>query len=282
MEKGTADRMGLMTLGVGRAVSSAEYLLSIAAFPLEPAIEELAACPLVSQHSCDGIVVDLETTADLREVLSTITVPYVMVNPAEAYSHDAVFPNDSLAAQMAVEHLISEGHRRIAYISAEGHATSCEARRQGYEMTMYRNDLKPLPIHTMRRRDPHDVAPPDASREQRMREVDQIVDALLAEPHPPTAIITYNGYTAVILNRVAYQRNWRIPDEFSVVSCDDNLSLDRLSPRITAVDSKRDVVGSEAVRMLVEKVSSPETPLPSTYVDGVLRRRDSVLTLRGA
>jgi DNA-binding LacI/PurR family transcriptional regulator len=145
---------------------------------------------------------------------------------------------------------------------------------QGYEMTMYRNNLKPV-IKTLTPKGT------PTSREEQTQDLANLLDPLLNEPDPPTALVTYDADFAVRLTWLAYDRHWRLPEKFSVVSCDTSQNLSRLSPRITAMNNQLDVIGSEAVRMLLKKIESPHTPQPSRYVKGELKIFESVKDLNG-
>jgi LacI family transcriptional regulator len=272
-----ADRLGLLTLGVGQVVGAEHYLLSLAMFTSESRAEELANCPLLAQRTCDGFLIDLEGIPDLPDLLQGLTVPYVLINPAVDQPVDAVFPNDRRAAELAVNYLISKGHRRIAYLTGTGSLVSVRARREGYELAMYRDGLSPFPIPEIPSQ-LTDLSIPHVIRHaEKLRLLGQVVDSWLADPDPPTAVVCYDGPHASRLAELAYQRGWRLPETFSIVACDDELPLQRGALPITAVDLRRDVIGSEAVRMLMAKLAAPDRRIPSRRIDGCLLERDSVL-----
>src|SRR5258708_39572473 len=82
---------------------------------------------------------------------------------------------------MALEHLIAQGHKRIAYIGGARRTSALRERLTGYRSTMKRHGLSAEPI----------VSCP-ATREQGAR----VIRDLLRAPEPPSAAGCYNRVIA--------------------------------------------------------------------------------------
>ncbi len=96
---------------------------------------------------------------------------------------------------------------------------------------------------------------------------------------PPTAILTYDASSALYLMHALYLRKWFVPDRVSVMSCDDEILLHRAIQPVTAVDLNRTLMGVEAARMLLEKMSIPGRQLPTQFIQGTVIERLSVATI---
>jgi DNA-binding LacI/PurR family transcriptional regulator len=73
-----------------------------------------------------------------------------------------------------------------------------------------------------------------------------------------------------------YLKKWFVPEKISLISCDDEIPLERNALPMTAVDLNRATLGEKATRMLLEKIAQPEKRLPSQSVEGTLIERMSV------
>lgn len=148
----------------------------------------------------------------------------------------------------AVHHLYSLGHRRICYVAgpqgsaasaARWAASSAEAERLGIELVSTINFI------------PQHANGPAAA------------DAALGTG--ATAALVYNDLLAIaMLGRLA-DRGIRVPEDFSIVGCDDSYGASFCSPSLTTVTTPSLRIGREATSMLLARLSG-RTPLLGTSV----------------
>jgi LacI family transcriptional regulator len=62
---------------------------------------------------------------------------------------------------------------------------------------------------------------------------------ILDQPEIPTAVVTANDLTAIGCLRAAYQRGVRVPDDLSIVGCDDIALSDIVLPPLTTLRISR-------------------------------------------
>ena len=92
------------------------------------AVEELLG------YRCAALVVIGSDLSDqrMRAMAQRVSVPMVVVGGARASSaYDVVCSAGDVGTRLAVDHLLTLGHRRIAYLSADAMA-SARVRRKGY------------------------------------------------------------------------------------------------------------------------------------------------------
>jgi DNA-binding LacI/PurR family transcriptional regulator len=155
-----------------------------------------------------------------------------------------VVNDDWLGATLAVEHLLSLGHERIAHIHA-GSAPSAQARRRAYETAMRRAGMAEQ-IRVV------EGAFTDAGGVYGTR-------ALLELQPRPTAIFAPDDLAAVGALREVQDQRLRVPDDVSVVGY-DNIPWSGLRQiNLTTVNQPRFEMGTAAVGLLLERVGRNRT-----------------------
>jgi LacI family transcriptional regulator len=187
------------------------------------------------------------------------TTPVVLVDrPAPGLQADLVGIDDRAATACAVDHLVSHGHRRIAYVGDHPDVPTSRARLEGYHETMAARGLE-ISEGLIRADcpDPHSAA--------------QATRTLLAD-QAPTAILS--AATRCSLGVVPALHAEKRTD-VAVVGFGDFAMADTLQPGITVIDHPADGVGLAAVRCLTERLVQPDKPVVTTHVPVHLIRRGS-------
>ncbi|WP_205660561.1 LacI family DNA-binding transcriptional regulator [Amycolatopsis antarctica] len=172
--------------------------------------------------------------------------PVVLVSRTSRSSTvDTVNDDGQAGAALAVDHLVSLGHRRIAHLDGGGAATA-GARRRGYRAAMLRHGLRPRVVpseHT-------DTAGEKAARE--------LLDSR-ARTELPTGLLAGNDVNAVGAISALEEAGLRVPGDVSVVGY-DNTSLAALRHvSLTTVDQPRSEMGRLALDALLERVRGGRT-----------------------
>jgi DNA-binding LacI/PurR family transcriptional regulator len=160
----------------------------------------------------DGLlVVSLRLLADEVRRLEEAVVPTVVID-AGVESLPSVVVDDVAGGELAAQHLLALGHRRIAYIGDAVESrfgwTSSTRRLLGLSHALAAADLE-LPAELVRE-GPH-------GRETAIG----LATELLRLPDPPTAIFAHSDTQALGALEAAEQLGRRVPEELSVVGFDD-------------------------------------------------------------
>ncbi len=153
-----------------------------------------------------------------------------------------------LAGELATQHLLGYGHRRIAAILEEPVQLT---RRQGYQSALAEAGLS-LP--------PEYVRQGDSSFESGY----QGALALLDLPEPPTAIFTGNDWMAFGALEAIASRGLAVPQDISVVGVDDIVLAARSNPRLTTISTPKREMARAATELLlryIHHIDIPEKPL---------------------
>jgi len=143
---------------------------------------------------------------------------------------------------MAVEYLLSLGHKRIAIIAGPPSFRCSLDRIAGYRSAL---EAAGIPI------DPNLIRPGDF----RLQSGYTQTMALLALPDPPTAIFAGSDMQAMGIYKALYLRNIRVPEGVSVIGFDDIPFTGIVSPSLTSVRQPLFDMGRVATTMLLRLVA---------------------------
>ena len=183
--------------------------------------------------------------------------PIVMIN-REVEGVPSLVVDTAAGMRKAVRHLAVLGHRRIAYLSGPRNswvngqrwqAVRGEAAELGLEVTF----LGPFPPN---RRGGEDAA-----------------DALVLGK--VSAAIGYNDLIAIGALQRLRATGVRVPDDLSLIGCDDIFGADLTAPGLTTIAGPADKLGSQAVDALHARLSGRGDGLGSVTFDSHMVIRGS-------
>lgn len=208
---------------------------------------ELAATHILRRQRVDGIIVaDPSVPETFLPPASGSGTPAILIN-SQQY-HYSVGTDNPSATEEAVNHLLSLGHRRIAYIGSLRNAPESRERQAGYERALRRFGITP---------DPTLVAEGEAGWEHAGW---AHTERLLRLPAPPTAILCFNDLTAIGALGAAQAAGLAVPADLSLIGFDD-ISLTRyLNPPLTTVSQDREQLARVAVEMVLALLDGSEPP----------------------
>jgi DNA-binding LacI/PurR family transcriptional regulator len=161
-------------------------------------------------------------------------------------------------AQLAVEHLIAQGHRQIGHVSGPPDWTDGAERAEGW-----RNALRTAGL-------------PDAL----LLEGDWSagsgyqIGRRLAETRSATAIFVGNDQMALGLLRAFAEAGVRVPDDVSVVGFDDQPESGYFTPPLTTVRQDFEELGRRCMDIMLKEIEAG-APVSSTIVTPELVLRAS-------
>ena len=191
------------------------------------------------ERRVDGLIVASSRTTDAYAAqLASEDIPVVCINgPLGQFAH-AVQIDHRKGARLAVEHLASLGHTRIAHITGAVGVPTRQERLAGY-----RAALKDLGLSY----DPSLVIAGVTS----IADSHDAVAGLLGLAAAPTAIFAFNDRWAIGAYAAVRDAGLRIPADVSVVGFDD-LEMDEwVQPALTSVRQPRREMGRIAADVLL-------------------------------
>lgn len=195
--------------------------------------------------------------------------PIVAVNePVTGKEVPFVGVDNFEGARVATEHLISQGHKRIAFI---GRSTSRELNRlreEGYRTALAGAGL---PI------DPKLIIDGEGTTEsgRAAAELMFVRDAL------PTAFFCVNDMTALGVIIALNARRYDLPREFSVMGFDDISFASFVSPSLTTMKQPRHRIGEAAMELLLKMLAGEQQRAQQILLRAELIVRNSVSRASG-
>jgi LacI family transcriptional regulator len=192
----------------------------------------------------DGLLLAAGGVHGAREdELERLGVPWLCVNRMGPGRRRYVVLDDERAAALAVEYLVSLGHRQVALIAGPVDSDSAARRRVGYEHAIDAAGLAPGPVV-------HGNYTPQGGAEA--------MERILQRRERPTAVLAANVASAIGVLYAARRDGVRIPDDLSVIAVHDLTVGAYLDPPLTSIRMSLDGLGERAVRLLLEHSADAE------------------------
>jgi len=206
----------------------------------------------LTDQRIDGCLVIDPAPAEVNRLLAIAGVPTVLINQVSSLGIPQVRADDARAIQLLVAHCQALGHRRIAYVMRPrlGHPSEQE-RQAAFRTAAPRGS--PLWIEEL------------AGIPGRCRGADA-----------PTALIAYNAHDGIDLLRLLTASGVRVPQDMTLVACDDTLEARLVQPALTVVDTPILAMGVRAAEIVEDLIEGRRQPGPDIIVlAGQLHIRES-------
>lgn len=196
---------------------------------------------------------------------------------------DAVLADNKQGALLAVRHLLSGGHTRIACITAPDRPTSIQDRINGYEQALREAGILPLAAVSLALR-PGQPSGGSTLPDYTEDELAPVAN-LLKMRDAPTALFCINDFIALGVMRHLLAHRARVPHDVALVGFDD-LAISAYMPvPLTTVAQPKQAIGMQAAELLLSRLAKPalaprEVILPTELVirasSGALRNSEPV------
>ena len=223
---------------------------------------EHALTSSMSRHRVDGVIIAPASRDHqyLRQE-QVAGVPFVFIDrPPHLLDADVVLSNSRAGSSFAVNHLISHGHRRIAFLGDLTTIYTAEERYQGY--------VHALGAHGL------DVDPAVIARDLRTSEAAHVMAGhLLDATHPPSAF--FAGQNLLTIGAVRAIRERGLQQRVALVGFDDFDLADLLEPAVTVVAQDPVAMAQEAARMLFSRIDGDHGPSRKKIIETTFISRGS-------
>jgi len=227
----------------------------------------------VGWEKVDGVLVSGWAT---QEILPHIPAPMPLVSlmvplPGRA----SVFADDFSGAMQATEHLISQGHKRIAYLHGRDPAGAAQ-RVLGFQTALQNAGLK-APKKRRQKLAGHlelGAQFTEAGYEAMKNWLRNGWSELNC-----TALLAHNDEVAIGAMTSLREAKIRVPQDVSIVGFDGLPIGEFLSPRLTTVEVPLREIGSRAVEKLLQQIEADEVLCEHEMFPATLCVRESVASL---
>jgi LacI family transcriptional regulator len=164
---------------------------------------------------------------------------------------DTVLFDNTKGGELAVENLLSLGHRRIAFVSGPTNVSSRSDRLEGYKLALTKYGI---PVN-------HSYIIKDDCFEKENLDTNYEVEAgfrmtheLLDRSPEITAIFAVNDMTALGVLKALKARGLTVPDDLSLIGFDDIILAAITDPPLTTIAQPKYKMGRAAMELLISRL----------------------------
>ncbi|MBL8592277.1 MAG: LacI family DNA-binding transcriptional regulator [Devosia sp.] len=206
-------------------------------------------------HAQPGQETRLPPMVAVNEPVANSDIPFVGVDNFEG-------------ARLAAEHLISQGHRRIAFIGRSSSRAVNQLRERGYRAALEGAGIAIEPLL---------ILDGDGTTESGR----QATEHMFVRDVLPTAFLCVNDATALGVIIALTARRYDLPRQFSVMGFDDISFASFVTPSLTTMKQPRLRIGEAAMDMLLGLLEGNRPDRNSVLLRSELIVRNSVAPPKG-
>lgn len=219
---------------------------------------------LVLNKKVDGLIMDNSIlTEPIAEQLNELHFPFVSIGGlAGDDSVSWVDIDNTLGAEMIVEHLALQGYSRIAFVGGAANEPIFTNRYTGFAKAL-RKFGKPVDEEYVKN------GPADEAQGYRLTK------ELLALDNPPDAVVCMSNFAAFGALKAIRERGLSIPSEIGIVTFDDYPLAPYTTPPLTSLHIDTFELGVTAGTMLKQRIADPRQPVEVRLIEPALIVRES-------
>ncbi len=251
-------------LGAEFEAHNYDYYVLLTAVP-EPLPKKIKLPRFVLERNVDGIIIAGRIPAKYLKLLEEQQIPIVFVDYfPEAYESNAVLIDNFSGGKMATEHLVSLGHKNIAFIGGDFTHPSIRNRFDGYKSALEQH-------HIVFTENQYIIDESGTARENGYRGAKKIME----KSKEISAIFACNDAIAIGVLQYLQEEGIAVPEQISLIGFDDVDVAARITPALTTIAVPKYELGCEAVR-LMNRTLDTKNIISNTVVVGVeLIKRNS-------
>jgi len=191
----------------------------------------------------DGIIITpVKYDEKLVEIIKKAAVPFVFMSEMiNGISCDFTGDDDYNGGRLAAEHLVSLGHKRIAYFGTLSGVYSNKEVLKGYRKVLKEKAIKY--DKNLITRGNHDK-----------KVLEKNLTRVLALKNPPTAIFAWSDIMAIGILENLKQRKIKVPQDISLMGYDNMDFLSVFHIPLTTISQPNYQIGYTAAQLLLERI----------------------------
>lgn len=241
--------------GVNQYCMENELELSIFSSPW-PKLNTINIVKELFRRNADGvIVINANSDCSFIAQLEKEKLPYCcLLSGNPQFSKNILTVNNEALAKKSVDYLIQLGHRNISFLHSAPHNPAQQDRLTGYQKALRQADI-PINEHYI----PSPLLSLNATG---IAEGFQTTTQLITEHPDITAIFCANTYLAIGARAALYRKGLRVPDDISLLGCDDSPQAEYFCPPLTVIDIPNVRIGQSAAAWIHQKIQGKGTAHP--------------------
>lgn len=251
--------------GIGSVTHKMGYSMTLSSGQTEEEIYDEVQHMVLGRY-IDGVILLYSRLNDrVMNFLREQDFPFVIVGkPYENINEITHVDNDNVtAAKEITNHLIEQGHERIAFIGGSKDLFVTMDREEGYEAAMRDAKLGNCEGHKI-----HTEFLKSGGRDA--------VERLLSVKSPPTAIVVTDDLMSLGVVSMLENLGVKVPEDISLVSFNNLYLAEIIRPALTTIDVQIYELGAQSAKALIEKTVNKAEPAKRIIIPHHIVYRDSV------
>ena len=211
----------------------------------EDPIIEMKFVRLFQAHRVDGILIVPRSFESVKYLLKSKTVTVLVDRWYDGVKVDFVTTDHYDGALKLTKYLIDQGHRKIGVLTGPEDLFPSRERYRGFCDAMRMNGVKVISEFV-------------ANCDFKEANAFEWVGRMLEGKDRPTALFSFNSLMTIGAIKAINARGMKIPEDISLVCYDQIPGNDIFNPKITHVLQPIEELGSQATRILLEKIEDPK------------------------
>ncbi len=244
--------------GLSAKLREKEYFLIVSSSESEPQLEQDEIEHMLAHHLDCFVVASCQKEPESLRKFGEAGVPLVLIDRSfPRFACNFVGVDDCKVGELATEHLIAQGCKRIAHI--RGPATNVgNSRAEGYHNTLEKHGMQ-MPANYV-------VACGEASDSDGETRGRNAMEEILALKPRPDGLFCFNDTIAVGAMDRAFEAGLRIPKNMAVVGCGNFHYSAKLQVPLTSVDQRSREIGERTAKMIMALLEKPQSVRPRTTI----------------
>ena len=204
----------------------------------------------------DDLITDDAYAEKVRAVCKT--TPVIVTGKLDKAPVRSVVINEAEAMNLVMQHLIEQGHEKIALVGGEMKVASTYYKYQRYQEILKKHGIEVHGEYVV-----NGKYDPDSGY--------KATNKILDMKDKPTAIVAINDFAASGALRSIREHHLHVPEDISVISFDNTYITDLTVPKLTSVDYNYDNYGEMLIQTAIaaskgEKVEDVQRVDPSLVI----------------
>lgn len=215
---------------------------------------------IYEERKVDGFIILGQTKKDYLQQIKHTKMPIVYLDFYDEFDDvDSIITDNFFSAYELTNYLIRNGHKEIGFIGTISATSSIQDRFLGYYKSLLEHEI---PID-------HSVIIDDRDEQGAYTQI-KLPEKL------PTAFVCNCDHIAYHFVKQLQAKGYNVPDDYSVVSFDNDIHATLTEPNLTTVEINIKEMANMAAKFVIEKVKGLTIRYGRVSVKGNIIYRDSV------
>lgn len=243
-----------------QAVARANDSLLIVTASYNDPHTEIENLNILISHRTDGLIIVPSNSRSeaLRDLLSRLSVPVVaMDRPVTGSQVASVMTDNFKGAQVATQHLIDHGYKRIVCLTGESTLFTIQERMRGYRAAVEAAGLSYVLNTSIKD----------------YKSAEYAIESMLAGANPPDALFTLKNSTTIFAFEALQKHGVAVPKDVALLGFDDFELASTVRPSISVVQQPVEEIGRVTAELLFDQLlgtHDAEVTEPSSRVRNVI------------